>query len=196
MTTQRTTKAEQRKRTHTREPWPEAARRTAVSAMITANPDHPMSIASVDAARAMLQATIGKGTLLDWLNKYGDEVRATLPQHTSAQEAILAGRDSTLRKMQTVVDKTLDRLVQDKVLDAMAGRDLAVVMGINRDHIRKDTGLPIEFEQLLRQLNADCLTLHYDPVEVLRTMVDKIHARVALPPPTDETDGRLLPPGE
>src|SRR5690242_19426624 len=125
---QRADTAEQPKRSPARETWPEAARKTAVSAMLTANLEHPLSNASIDAARSILGATIGKGTLHDWFMQYGDEVRATLPQPTSAQEAILAGRDSTLRKMQTVVDKTLDRLVQDKVLDAMQGRDLAVVM--------------------------------------------------------------------
>lgn len=172
--------------------WSTVQRKAAVAAALTADAEHPQSNMGMAAVASTLGEEVSSGTLNHWLVTYADEVRATLPQPTTATEAIIASRDSTLRKMQTVVDKTLDRLVQDKVLDNMAGRDLAVVMGINRDHIRKDTSVPIEVEMCWRQLQVVCPRLGYDPVQIIQDLTAHLTNQAKLLQ-AGEVDAKLLP---
>ena len=58
--------------------------------------------------------------------------------------------------MVEVRTKVMTHLKKDEVINAMSGRDAAVVAGIMNDHVIKMTGLSSEDEQLMQRFIVFC----------------------------------------
>lgn len=193
-TTQASAGAKQPKRTPARASRhvPVDTIKAALAAAYTINPDEPYSQAALEAVAGIVGKPINRGTVHRWIEEYGPVVKAALPDNTATIVAQV--QEGILQQWHEIRIASLERA---KETVKQAGyRDVMVGAGISDDHILKRQSVPIEVEQFWRRWQADCFTLHRDPIEALQAMGERLHAKATLPAPTDETDGRLLSPGE
>lgn len=152
----------------------------AVAAMFAANPEHPMSAASIEAAKAVLGAKVNKTTLYRW----SIELESTMQQnHPSLQitqtdqQLILDTTKDVVADFVEIRSKMVNRLKQDDVVEKMSGRDVGVVMGITNDHIIKMKSLPPEIDQAVRELSTECQVDGLDTLSLIRSATAALRQR-------------------
>lgn len=181
------------KATHSSQPlkrtrYSEDDKHRAVTAMLTANFEHPMSDASIRAAQAILNIPIKRDTLYDWIDTYGDKIRPLIPRK-SAVEIVTETHDAVVAKWtqarDLLLDTTIDRL-HDPAAAAIVPIDKAMTgAGIAQDKLDKMQGLSPEIRQSLAELSQACTLANLDLAITLRDIAMTIKDRVAqITPPS------------
>jgi hypothetical protein len=147
---------------------------------LTTNPDHPTSIDSVSAARAVLNAPIAHTTLLTWLAQYKDQVSALMPVKPTTQELVTQQYNATIQQWSEVERVSLDHLVNSGKIDESSARDAAVVAGIARTHLAKMISLDSALVDSVTKLQAVCQRIGIDVKSVIDDYVTVLE-RTALP---------------
>lgn len=158
--------------------------RAAIAAAYTANIDEPTGIAALTAARLVLGDNVHKSSMAVWIRKYGEEVKALIPDNTA--QIVRDTQDQILRQWHEVRQASLERA---KATVSTAGyRDVMVGAGISDDHILKRQAVPIEIEQAIRKLQADCNVLRWDYTQVLVDFVAHVHSKAIQPAPSADIE--------
>jgi hypothetical protein len=146
----------------------------AVTAMVLANRDHPLSYASQEAARAQLGEDAHTSTLDDWYKQYSKEVMAKLPAIT--KEAVVKDTyDSILESYQEVRRKGLERAKQDAVINEAKFDKLMLGIAIAQTKIDEMIGISPAIFALLQRIEQGCLLHNINLEQALTDIGDHLH---------------------
>jgi transposase-like protein len=148
----------------------------AVTAMILANRDHPLSYASIAAARAQLGEDVHTSSLDDWHKQYSKDILATLP--AISKEAVVQDTyDSVLAGYQAVVRKGLDRAQQDTVINDAKFDKLMLGIAIAQTKMNEMIGISPAIYALLQRIEQGCALNHIDLEQALTDIGDHLHSK-------------------
>ena len=168
--------------------YTEADKLRAVAAMLTF--ERPLSLEAQNAARTLLDAHIGTGTLGKWLETYRETVRQasalTKPEQPLDVRAIVAeAEDATVKLLGEVRDTSLTlahEIAQEfDKSKATSGdyRNFMVGTGIAQDHLRAMSGYSPDEVARLRLIRDRARRLGEDHLAILDDLIaamdDKLH---------------------
>lgn len=149
-------------------------------AALTTNPDHPLGIDSVNAARAVLNANVNPSSLDVWLTKYKTEIAAAMPAKPTTQELVTQQYNETIQAWSQVEKLSLEHLVTGGKIQEASARDTAVVAGIARTHLSKMISLDAALVDSVTRLQALCQRLGIDVKAVIDDNIT-VYERIVLP---------------
>lgn len=153
----------------------------AVTAVLSVSRDHPSSYAAYDAACIAIGGKPSSGTLSLWVQRYGTQVLAALPQPTDAVTTITDTHASIVDDLVEIRSKMVNRLKDDAVVKLMSGRDTAVTLGITNDHLLKMTGLPVEAQARMKTFMIACGRANMDWQTAIDDYINLIERSIIQP---------------
>lgn len=164
-------------KTRTQKEYGLEERTKAVAAMLAVSPDHPLSYAAQDAARAVLGAHVAKGTLHRWHSELMPTITSLQPAlatKTDLLPIINAGIQEATSRLDKIVEAYEDHLLSEDVIKKSSSRDAGVVMGIARDHRYKEASIPPEIVARLKRFEELATAANIPLADALDTIIHQI----------------------
>jgi hypothetical protein len=165
----------------TRKKTPEYTESQKIAAVTALRLHNGLTEAGMQAVHDMLNPSVSKGTMWQWLKIYGDKVdqadKTLARGYVNIPAVVSETKTILLRRMQTIADKILEATENDNSIYEATLQQRFITLGIIYDKTDKLLGLTPEKMQAWATFDEECRLSGLDTIEMINdyrdTMRDK-----------------------
>lgn len=159
-----------------------------------------VTIEALNTIHSELAISPSRQILFKWNRELKDKILAAQPDLAQPEldvaKLVADTRRTLLTNLAETLRKTSKHLNQDKVIDAMSGRDSAVVLGISAEKLLLMAGRSPATDNLIQELTIALREIDEDIDSVLHSMLDLARKRKHDKQQLESSQGKQLTTGE
>lgn len=132
-----------------------------------------------DASREQVRQLLGRDVNINTLNRWQRELKSEIisiqpeiqPAQLDVAQLVADTRAQLVVSLAGAAQKSAKHLNQDSVINAMSGRDAAVVTGITSEKLLLMAGHDVHANELFKAIATECIGTSWDPYHLMEDLL-------------------------